>query len=192
MVRHSWDVNRQRGDDRVMTRKFSLRTMALVVAGCGFALAAVASATELWAAVVRDLVLFALTLAVAAALCDRGPRRAFWAGMAIFGWMCFPTVSALLGQDDGLAGYVSRHVALTAHPYLESVIVPRPLNGEETTYDINRKVYGIDSGRKAAYARRAMRDLIALAYGLLGGAVTGAIAVAGKQAGKPGAGPGER
>jgi hypothetical protein len=167
------------GDGLVSLRRYSIRTLALSVSACAVAFAALSSATQLWAIVIRDFIVFVFTSAVGGAIFDRGPRRASWTGLAMFGWLYFPPYSTLLGLGDGLASYGARRIALTHHPCTESMTPPTAYFGEATTFDVVHKVYGIDSGKRAANAERIMGDLIALAYGLLGGLITRTIAIRG-------------
>jgi hypothetical protein len=64
----------------------SLSHLLLLVLGCGVALAALRSASELWSALLFTLAVGSFLVAVLLTVYRRGGRRAFWLGFAVFGW----------------------------------------------------------------------------------------------------------
>jgi cbb3-type cytochrome oxidase subunit 3 len=66
--------------------RFSLAKLLAAVLVIAVCLAALAGATDLWAGAAWTLVLVLLFVAIVGVLYSRDGRRAFWCGMAIFGW----------------------------------------------------------------------------------------------------------
>jgi hypothetical protein len=69
--------------------KLSIAALMGLVLITAIGFAALSHPTRLWAAVLFSAVSTILTVAVLAGLFTRGPRRAFWAGFAIGGWMSY-------------------------------------------------------------------------------------------------------
>jgi hypothetical protein len=67
--------------------RFTLRGLFGVVTLLALALAAVSKPTLFWTSAVGSLTFALLAIAIIAAALTRGPRRAFWVGFAVFGWM---------------------------------------------------------------------------------------------------------
>lgn len=66
--------------------RVSIAGLLGVVLATALALAAVGSATDLWASVVLSLALAVLGFAALGALLRRGPSRAAWVGFVVIGW----------------------------------------------------------------------------------------------------------
>jgi hypothetical protein len=69
--------------------RFSLATSLLVVGFCGVAFAALRSPSVMWASALFTLSLGFLIVALIGVLFCRGPRRLFWGGFALCGWIYF-------------------------------------------------------------------------------------------------------
>lgn len=67
--------------------RFSIATFLIVVTLLALGLGAMASQSRLATSVAYTAFLVLLGIATGGALLAAGPRRAFWAGFAIFGWM---------------------------------------------------------------------------------------------------------
>jgi hypothetical protein len=65
--------------------RVSIAALLAVVACCAIAFAALRFASGTWAAVMLMVVLAILATAVFRAIFQRGPQRAFWLGLALFG-----------------------------------------------------------------------------------------------------------
>ena len=170
--------------------QISTRTLALIVLGSAVGFGAMASATPLWASGIRDLVIFIQAVAIGGAIFDRGPRRAFWAGLAIVGSCNFPTISVLLSSRDGLASQGADRLAVLLHPYAESSMMPAGTSDEVISFDVVRKIYHTDPGAKATNARRILGDLFGLLYGIAGGLTVRAIYLSGEARRSKGPDPG--
>ncbi len=71
----------------MMTRpRVSIAGLMAVVLFCGIGIAAVRSASPLWAGVVVTATLGVMASAILGAIFRQGERRAFWVGFALFGW----------------------------------------------------------------------------------------------------------
>ena len=149
--------------------QISTRALILLVLTLAIAFAAMVSATPFWAAAIRSVVLFPLTLALGGGLCDQSQRRAFWIGLALFGWSAFLPVAKALGHNDALAGQAAHQVTLWLHPHAERAMTPAGTPDEVVSFDASRQLSSIDAGGKAATAERILGDLFALIYGVIGG-----------------------
>jgi hypothetical protein len=70
-----------------MTRpRVSIAGLMAVVLFCGIGIAAIRSASPLWAGVVMLATLGVMASAILGAIFRRGERRASWVGFALFGW----------------------------------------------------------------------------------------------------------
>ncbi len=79
--------------------RFSLRTLAAVVATVGLACAALINASPWISSLSWTATVLGLALATVAAVLSTSRRRGFWAGFAIVGWVfTFITVSPMLGR----------------------------------------------------------------------------------------------
>jgi hypothetical protein len=84
-------------------RRFSVRTLMVLIVGAAAGLAALRDASEVWAGIMLTLVLLILGTAIFGAIYNRGRRRAGWLGLAVFGWGYFmlafgPGFSSELGN----------------------------------------------------------------------------------------------
>ncbi len=70
-------------------RRFSVRTLMVLIVGAAAGLAALRDASEIWAGIMLTLVLSILGTAIFGAIYKRGRRRADWLGFAVFGWGYF-------------------------------------------------------------------------------------------------------
>ena len=66
--------------------RVSIATLLVVVGLMAVGFAALRVSSRLWANASFSVVLLSLVVAIAALIYRQGPRRAFWAGFALFGW----------------------------------------------------------------------------------------------------------
>ena len=69
-----------------MRLRFSIASLLVAIIFCGVSLAALRSATGWWASGIFTTTLTGLAFAALYAVSRRGPRRAFGAAFAAFGW----------------------------------------------------------------------------------------------------------
>lgn len=169
--------DRERGPAMRIGYQISVGTMCVLTLGCGVALAAVAVASPLWVSLVRDLTVLTLATAVAGAIFGPPPRRVFWGGLAITGWLFLPPIVTLLSLGESVAGHLSTEISQRIHPYVEGVTLPADPENGSSTFDRARGIWGRDLGKRAANTERILRDLSALIYGVSGGLLAQVIAV---------------
>jgi hypothetical protein len=92
--------------------RFSLAQSMAIVLLIRVGLAAMRSASLLWASAVFTLTVAVLSAAVLGAMARRGRARMTWAGFALFGWVYFGTTFGPWAAVHGVAAppYVSRWV----------------------------------------------------------------------------------
>jgi low temperature requirement protein LtrA len=79
-------------------RRYTLKSLMIVVAALGAGVAALARPSKGWAVVLTTLLLTFLLTSLIGILLQRGPRWAFWFGYALFGWAYLAPL--VFGKDD--------------------------------------------------------------------------------------------
>jgi hypothetical protein len=100
--------------------KLSISALMSVVLFTGIGFAALSHPTRLWAALLLNLAGAISTVAILPALFARGPRRAFWAGFAIAGWI------SLIMNSGSYVGADSETLPNAALDILYSLTGPAP------------------------------------------------------------------
>jgi hypothetical protein len=70
-----------------MRLRFSIASLLAAIIFCGVGLAALHSASALWASTLFTIVVALLSSAILGTMASRGPHRLTWAGLAVFGWI---------------------------------------------------------------------------------------------------------
>jgi MFS family permease len=70
-----------------MRLRFSIASLLAAIIFCGVGLAALRSASALWASALFTIVVALLSSAIPCTMASRGPHRLTWAGLAVFGWI---------------------------------------------------------------------------------------------------------
>jgi MFS family permease len=70
-----------------MRLRFSIASLLAAIIFCGVGLAALHSASALWASTLFTVVVIVFSAAILGAMASRGRHRLTWAGLAIFGWI---------------------------------------------------------------------------------------------------------
>src|SRR3954452_9635550 len=94
-----------------MTRpRFSLAQSMAIVLLIGVGIAALQSASVLWASAVFTLTVAVLSAAILGAMARRGRTRITWAGFALFGWIYLGTTFGPWADGNGVTAppYVTR------------------------------------------------------------------------------------
>lgn len=121
-----------------MWPRLSIARLLAYVAALGLGLASLRSGSLAWVASLLTACLVILTMALVAAICLRGRRRAFWAGFSLAGWLYLT-----LSWCPGLGTSVGQKLATTAildltyhfaYPYLAAPKPqPKATNGVNAT-----------------------------------------------------------
>ncbi|HJT31930.1 MAG TPA: hypothetical protein VJ783_07735 [Pirellulales bacterium] len=133
--------------------RFSLKGLLSFIAVLSIACAAIANPSELWVAITGVMLFACLFFALFGAIYSNPPRRAFWLGFAIAGWMWFGL--ELLERPTRL----KLPTALLSD-YLQNWIHPAERSG---IYTLNVEILG--------RFREVMRSLWPLVLGVIGGIV---------------------
>jgi hypothetical protein len=188
-TRDNGDGTTGQGRRNVMRLRVSIARMLAVILCFAFVFAAIRSGTKPWTQGVGVVVLFTKTAAIAGAFYARGRSRAFWGGVAIFGWQFLgtPLLPAFPTAEATPIPAWAASLAIYLHPYQETklpgVSVSGPYQADsapsgvvDNYYDSDRRVYGHDVGHRASYSQQAILGLANLLYAILGGVITLAMA----------------
>jgi hypothetical protein len=145
---------------------------AILVLALGFA--ALHAGSIAWLQGISGLVAMILAGATSGALFAHGNTRAFCGGLALFGWQflavqSYPTLFGFSPYLHTPAYSLSGSIAMTFHPYQESVTKPT-IDG--AAFDTEREVWLIDADRKYARTEEIALGLLNLIYAVLGGLIT--------------------
>jgi hypothetical protein len=70
-----------------MRLRFSIGSLLAAITSCGVGLAALHSASALWASALFTTIVAVLSAAILGAMASRGRHRLTWSGLAVFGWI---------------------------------------------------------------------------------------------------------
>jgi hypothetical protein len=176
--------------------RVSIAQLLWVVLFSGVALAALRSASDLWAALLFTLTATSLLVAVLGAVYRPRGRRAFWLGFALFGWAYLllglvPEARSQLATTRLLDDVYAR---VLGRDGLTITLAPRPGGNQVASLDGSTPVmaweiasnsFVISSGPRAESFRRIGNSLFSLLFALLGGLLARRFHAAGD---RPGAG----
>lgn len=149
--------------------RISIAWLLGIVGMFALAFASVRLASDMWVVLVRGALFLLLSIAVLGSVFDRGLARAFWIGVALFGWSHMLAAHFKIQSPIGVTQSLAATVAPWVYPVVES---PQPTSREGMVWNFDpvRKVF-LAYTPAMQFGQTIMANWLRLLYSFLGGLI---------------------